>query len=242
MKRKILLTLATITISLITFGQYNIGLRLDDGFSRIFDTYKPLNATLTTQNQPSWLFGVYCTYHLNNTFTFGTEILYVKINGKETATTNIYDASGNTIAQGSDIINSHISYVSVPAYFGIMLKKFTINLGAQVLLDFGNNGLETCQITEGRNDTSWNNKINNFYIKGVNIVPRIGVVYDCSTKFSIEGSYFCGINNTLRTCIADRKWRVQQLTVGFRFKLYSRIKKNKQTIEPITKTYLPANR
>lgn len=188
----------------------------------MYDSYTPVNFTHTIQNQQSGQFGVYCLYHINNTFTFGTELFFVKINGKETDTRYVYDTINKNMAQCSDIFYTHFSYISVPAYFGIILKKLTINIGAQVLLDFGTKGLEKFQITEGRSDTSWSNKIDLLPIKGVNVVPRLGVVYDLTNKLSIEASYYHGINNILRKSVPDRKWRAQQLTVGLRFKLYSK--------------------
>jgi hypothetical protein len=220
LKRRILLTLATLTVCMFTYGQYDIGIKLGGGYSRMYDSYTPLNFTHTMQFQPSGQFGFYCLYHINSTFSFGTELFFVRINGKETNTRIVYDSLNKANAQGTDIFHTHISYVAVPAYFGIVIKKFTINVGAQVLLRFHTNGLETFKITEGRIDTSWSNKIDSLPIKGINIVPRLGVVYQLTNRFSVEATYYCGINNILKSCITDRTWRTQQITMGVRFKLY----------------------
>jgi len=68
---------------------------------------------------------------------------------------------------------------------------------------------------------TWDRHSGKLNIDSYDYGVRAGLLFKLSDKFSIEANYYYGINNILKIYINNMKWKVQQMTVGLRYKFIS---------------------
>ncbi len=207
--------------SLLSFSQHDFGVKVNGGVSKITSKF---NSDITTQKfyfVPSGQAGFFYSFSIKKSF-IGAETLFSQIEGKERLSIPIVDNNGNSAGEDLDIVYRHISYLSLPIYYGFKFKKLIINLGIQSSLALASSGEERGQfggIVVSNNFTKLN--IDN-YDFGI----RAGIFVSLSKKFSLEVNYYYGINNILSNSvnIPNWSWKVQQATIGIRYKLFSKEK------------------
>lgn len=76
-------------------------------------------------------------------------------------------------------------------------------------------------IVDGVSETV-ENRYDNIYIKNFDFGPKAGVIYKLNEKLAIEGTYYYGINNLLKGDPILWKSKIQQLTLGIRYTLWTK--------------------
>ena len=222
-------TLITLTIYLTSFGQSSIGLKVNGGLSSISNKVAdPFLMSQTVYFRPSGQAGLYYNRSIRTHEVFGVELLFSQIEGKDkTIDTvgNAIDPNGGTVRLTSVYTTSkHISYLTLPIYYGITFKKFTFAVGAQVSARLIGKAEQTMQSNydfEAANlltPKSANYSTNRLHIKDMDFGETIRIIYNVTGKFGIEANYYYGLNN-----IYPRKsqtvWRTQQITLGLRYRI-----------------------
>lgn len=225
MKNILLITL--LATNLTVFGQHNFGLKANGGLSKISTN---LNSSISTiPFVPSGHGGLFYNLQLGDKSLLGAELLFIQIEGKERIETPEID---HGIPTGELIINNfwrHISYIGLPIYYGLKIKKLTINLGFQASFTLTSFERKKGQAPYNGGIITWDNKYDKLYIDSYDFGPRAGLIFNLTDKFAIEGMYYYGINNILDNDITiDRTWRVQQVTVGFRYAFPTKTKNEKE--------------
>lgn len=226
MKRQLTL-LTMLIINLTVFGQHNLGLKVNGGPSKI--SYHGFSTFTTLKNQfaLSGQGGLFYNLQLGNKAQFGAELLFIQIQGKGRTESDVTDPDGNPTGE-LQIANTwtHISYIGIPIYYGLKIKKLTLNLGFQVSFTLASGGREKVQVTDNGSIRTINRKFDKMNIDNYDFGPRAGVIFNLSDKFAIEGLYYYGINNILLgNNVPDITCRVQQATVGLRYTFMRTFKK-----------------
>jgi len=217
--KKIVIILAALTICLSSNGQHDIGLKLNGGLSYL---NTKIQSNITNQKIyfcPSGQGGLFYNFHFLDKYMVGAELLFIQIEGKEYFEIPFTDETGNLTGEyGSENFWHHISYLGVPVYFGYSIKKFNINLGFQINFALTGSAREKGQAIYHGDLSTWENKYYTLGIDRYDFGPRAGLIFNLSKRLSIETNYYYGLNNILKNHLGTWKWKVQQLTVGLRYK------------------------
>ncbi|HEY3371570.1 MAG TPA: porin family protein [Prolixibacteraceae bacterium] len=215
-----------IVFGLNTFGQQQFGIKVSGGLSQITNSMKSSNYNITPSFVPSGLGGLYCNLSLGKNISFGTELIFSQIEGKEELVVERIMMEGNNLGHFTGITYRHISYLSLPVYFGYTIKRLTINGGFQISYALASSGRKKENLTFygfPRDETNSSNvKIDDIYIKKFDFGPRAGIVYHLTDRLAVEGTYYYGIHNIQNEDPEYGEWKVQQMTLGIRYSLWSK--------------------
>jgi opacity protein-like surface antigen len=206
---------------LVVPAQQDFGVKLNGGISKV-----EANRNLTNPTKlgfaPSGHGGLFYNLHLGKRSSIGLELLFMQIEGKEHMKIIYTDRFGVPTGEyGTDDLNYHISYLSLPIYYGFKVKKFTFNIGAQAGIVLANNAREKTRVSYNGEPLSLENE-GRMNIDVYDFGARAGIIYNLYKKFSVEAVYYYGINNILaKTAPAGWNWTVQQLTLGVRYKIFT---------------------
>jgi opacity protein-like surface antigen len=215
-------------------AQHDFGFKANGGLSCL--SVK----TETTQTQvpkfyfvPSGQGGLFYRFNFKDKFSFSTEFLFVQIEGKETLKLPLTDQNGNLTGNYSDgTIYRHISYLGIPLYLGYTFKKVNINFGLQANFTLSSSAESKGQVNYNGQLYTWDNKSDKLYINSTDYGIFIGLVFKLTDKFSIESNYYYGLTNLIKDSqlANDWTWKVQQVTMGLRYKLFS-LKPNSESVQ-----------
>ncbi len=224
--RQLLFFIIALTVHLSVFGQHDIGLKVNGGMC-YFSTKSRSSQQQETQKffyRPSGQCGFFYNYCFKNKLLIGTEALFMPIEGKEYLKFPLTDEHGNYTGDYSEgNIYRRIFYLGVPVYVGYGFKKFNVNLGVQANIVMASSGEDRGQAIYQGQLYTWHNKSNGLGINRLDCGARIGMLYKLSKTFSIEANYYYGITNLIKNKVLRDylTWKVQQLTIGVRYKLFS---------------------
>lgn len=224
-----------ITLSINTFGQHQLGVKVSGGISRIYGTLKFRNlppSNMSTSFSPSFLAGLYYSHPMGQKSSLGAELLFSQVEGGQTFDWD-YTALGYPSIEGtqSDFTYESISYVSLPVYYGYTFNKLTFNAGFQISYAFSSSGCNesnydyTLIAEDGSrqvNKGSWTHELDDLDIKDFDFGPRVGIIYQLTNRLSMEGMFYYGINNIKPTNSSEEELKIQQMTVGIRYGLWSK--------------------
>lgn len=217
------------------YGQQNIGIKANGGLSRIF-IYDNSTQQIVQKSYfvPSGQGGLFYNLPLGNKSLLGSELLFVQIEGKERIEIPFTDQLGNPTGEfGIDNIDRHISYIGLPIYYGFKVKKLILNLGIQTSFTLVSSAREKGQSPDGYGGiNTWDNKSDKLNIDAFDFGARAGLIFNLTNRFAVEGTYYYGINNILKKNIynTELKWKIQQMTIGLRYTLFTIKKKGDKEI------------
>ena len=222
-----------IAYSINAFGQ-QFGVTIRGGISRIYGQLESRNypqPTMTTSFSPSFQAGIYFKLPTGKSSSIGTELLYSKVQGEQTFEWD-YKGAGFEY-YGSHITSEHISWLSLPVYYGVTFKRFTFNAGIQIsyaLLSSGRSELDYVQIIPYENEDpitrlgGTHRELDDLDIKAFDFGPRVGGIYQLTNRLSLEGMFYYGLSNINQLKSYEEALKVQQMTVGMRYSLWSKLK------------------
>ncbi|MHB8260870.1 MAG: outer membrane beta-barrel protein [Bacteroidia bacterium] len=222
MKRLVVLSVILLFNQTI-FGQQYFGIKANGGLSRIYTGGEPTPLYV----MPSYQGGLFYNLHLGKKSLLGAELLFMQIEGKEHSITEenpLMLPTGQLITTDT---YQHISYLSLPIYYGIKVKRFTFNIGLQtsvVLMSSGEQTVQTKDITSSQivvSSSTSSYKTNNLPIKQFAFGEVTKITYNLTNTFAIEANYYWGLSNiyknTSSVYAGITLWRTQQLTIGLRY-------------------------
>ena len=177
-------------VNIITFGQHNLGSKLNGGVSKVNNTIKISNGTIYNQFAPSGQIGLFYNFDFTKKSSFNIELLFNQIEGKERTEFDLTDEYGGVIGNVKIDFNKHLSYISLPIFYGYKLKRFKIELGIQLslLLTSSGNG-QTKMLYNGDNSTS-ENKYDDLLIDNYDYGSILGLSYDITDKIIVVGNFY----------------------------------------------------
>ena len=235
MTRQFFATLIILTIYLTSFGQHDFGFKLSGGLSYLSTKVTgiivdpsisppPPKTAQTFFYMPSGQVGLFYNFHFNKQSVFGVELLFSQIEGKEHDKTPATDFFGNPTGQfvtGNNF--SHISYLSIPLYYGYNYKKISVNVGIQTSFLLHASSQSKFQAPDyNGNIQTFNSSSSELPLKYFDLGLRGGIIYSLTNKFSIEGTYYYGLLNIHEHNYSDAGfvYKVQQMTIGIRYKFF----------------------
>ena len=183
----------------------------------------PENATQTTQFGPSEQAGFFYSFQLDKKSSLSFELLASQIEGKETFKTN-YDYTqwgGNKNDQMTFISYRHISYLSLPVFYGLRFKKLIINAGFQTSYSFSSSERYKSVITLDETIHTVDEKSDDINIKKIDFGPKAELIYNLNERLAIEGSYYYGIHNIQKGDAPIWTLKIQQASLGIRYTLWA---------------------
>lgn len=224
MRRKLTI-IFLLFLNLTVLGQHEIGLKLNIGLSRISKESSisdSENAILNVKSALSGQGGIFYNQHLGNNFVFGSELLFIQIEGRDRLEFDIKDVSLENTGHTTSDLYDHISYLGLPIYCGLTIKNMTINAGFQLSYTLASSGREIYNSNINGANYSGEKGINNLPIDKFDFGPRIGLLYNLNDKFAIEGVCYYGINNILRNQDDENpfSYKIQHATIGLRYKIF----------------------
>ena len=214
------------TFNLQTFGQQQFGIKVSGGLSKITNSMELQDVTFATPFVPSGMVGFYYNLALSKKSSLGAELLFSQIEGKEKWEVDFIDLDGNKVGHGTDLTYRHISYLSLPVYYGFNIKKFTINGGFQISYALASSWREKNVATiNGVPDGTYNynRTTDDINIENIDFGPRAGIIYNLTKKLAVEGTYYYGLNNIQKGDPSYWKLKVQQAALGIRYALWSKV-------------------
>lgn len=172
---------------------------------------------------PSGQGGLYYNFNLREKFSLGGELLFTQIEGKQLYQLSTINKNNQPSYQYADFNSwQHISYLGIPVYFGLNLKKMNFNIGFKANFKLIYSGRMKGQIAYNGSSLQTFDKIDKLNIDSYDFGGRIGLTYRLSDKFRIEANYYYSFNNIISDAIASKlwTWKVQQMTVGLHYKLF----------------------
>ncbi|HTA63348.1 MAG TPA: porin family protein [Bacteroidia bacterium] len=207
-------------------AQPSFGVKINGGVSRISDnSFNPVFSTQKTYFMPSGQAGLFFSLPIRTHEVFGVELLFSQITGKEAETDTVGTFSSNGITNklfSTSTISRNISYLSLPIYYGVKIKKFTVKVGLQVsiaLIGRGHTEMESNFYPKNYYLTLYQNP--KLYIKDAAFGETASITYNLSPKFAIEANYYYELSNLYRNAKLNGStqtvWKYQQITLGLRY-------------------------
>ncbi|MDT8411557.1 MAG: outer membrane beta-barrel protein [Vicingaceae bacterium] len=216
---KIVLSLNFYIICLTTYSQHTVGVNLAGGWSKISTEINSSNLTQDYTFMPSYQGGLSYNFHFNNKSIIGAELLFSKIRGQEHSKSPTTDEFGNPTGQliiGN--VDRHISYLSIPVYYGLNYKKLTVNIGVQTSFVISSSDLATTSAPDGNgNMLYFETKSDKMPIKNFDFGARAGLSFSLTNNITIESFYYYGLLNIHEGNTRIWKWSIQQLAVGIKY-------------------------
>jgi len=212
----------TIYIFLLAFicypaiGQQHLGIKVNGGLSKIQVIDKDNSLNNSNKFILSGNGGLYYNLKLSDRFVFMSELMLVRINGKESFEMNLTDEEIGKIFR-------HITYLGIPLIIGINFNEININVGLLTLYS-----LFSDAETEGSIPLipvfNWDRKYNKLNIDYIDFGPRLGIEYIITDKFLIEGACYIGLYDIAGDSFHYRM-RNQQITIGLKYNIFTLNKK-----------------
>jgi hypothetical protein len=210
-------------LCITAYGQYKWGLKINGGVSRIYNSFASNNSDPNTvyniKFAPSGHAGIFYSSQLGNNSLFGLEVLFSQIRGSEKLELDLIDINQNNVGYSRREIYKNISYIGLPIYYAIKIKRVSVSAGMQVSFAISSNGREEGEAKALEEVIQIKNKFKPLNIKSYDFGPRAGIDFRFNKYWSIEGVYYFGINNIIKESALDQKWRVQQATIGIKYNL-----------------------
>lgn len=212
-----------VTFNLSTFGQRQFGVKINGGVSKITESRENPNISFVTPFVPSGQAGLYYNLLISKNTALGAELLFSQIEGKEISELRLIDVEGNNVGFATTHTYRHISYLILPVYFGFNLQKLTIHAGFQLSYNIaGSDKYKTDATVNGERFKSESTSENNPFSK-YEFGPRTGIYYHLTDRLAVEGIYYFGISNIEKGVPMINELKVQQMTVGVRYALGSKM-------------------
>lgn len=157
--------------------------------------------------------------------SLGAELLFSRVEAKEKWEASLTDENGRNIGHATALFYKHISYLSLPVYYGFNLKKLTINAGFQVSRVLASSGREKNDATINEENVvpyNYDRKVDHINITNFDFGPKAGILYHLTDKLAIEGTYYYTLDNVDSRVPKVGKWKVHQMTLGARYALSSK--------------------
>ncbi|BDX37804.1 hypothetical protein CYCD_11590 [Tenuifilaceae bacterium CYCD] len=217
--RIILSTIIILFIETSIYGQINYGIKSNLGISMIVQNYDN-SSNAKTYIAPSGQIGAFSSLKIKNKSYIGLELLINQIEGREEI---FYETSwswpyNESIGDSKVKFYTHITYISIPTYYELKLNKLILNAGLQFsYCMLSSEKVKVTETVEWGTDT-WEKTNKNLNIDKFNIGSRLGGAYVITSKFSIEGVCYYGLNN-INSSNSTVKSKPLQITVGIRYKI-----------------------
>ncbi len=222
MKKFTFFFMGLIAFSSSAFGQLDVGIMAGGGLSKIIADRNTPNLQTKNSFAPSGQSGFFYCLNVGKKSLIGLNFLFNQIQSKEKTEFPQTDVNANPTG-GFNVFryDYRISYLSIPIYYGFKVKDFTLNLGVQTSFAIMNSVRTSGEVLI--NGSILHTKTyGNLNIDGYDIGPSAGLLFKVSKRIALEGSYYYGLKNILKkTAPPGWDWKVQNISLGIRYKLFS---------------------
>jgi len=239
--KKLSTFLPFLVFNVTVIAQSSFGFKINGGVSRISSNeYDHTYSSQKTYFMPSGQAGVFYNQPIRTHEFFGVELLYSQIQGKEKQVDTVewFGNNGNTHALfTTNTITRNISYLSLPVYYGVTIKKFTVKVGLQISVALARSGKAVVQspadsmgyFSISGATTTNTYKTNKLYVKDGAFGQTASITYNLSPKFALEANYYYELSNLYRNAklngSSETVWKFQQITLGLRYSFLTLKKK-----------------
>ncbi len=228
MNSKQLFLLIAFFLSLEVFGQNDVGFK-----ANIISSFIPFKDVsryqLAWKDQkymisPSGQVGMFYCHKFKNHSFLETDLLFNQVESRTSYTPNMQYDQGSNVNYQIQMLNNgyfeenrmHLSYLSLPVYYGYNAGRCSFLLGFQTSLKLGTS---YTIISHNSGTTSSNGSEVLTNIDNFDYGPKIGFTWRASTYLDLEGTYYYGINNITHDPFNAiyQEWRIRQISIGIRY-------------------------
>ncbi len=228
MKTNFLLFIGSLFFFNNVFGQSDVGFKanITSSFISFKDVSKYQGALANQKNliAPSGQIGMFYSHTFKNRSFIGTDLLFNQVESRTSYTPNMqYDQRSN-MNYLLPVLNNgyyeenrmHLSYLSLPVYYGYKVRRFSFYLGFQTSLKLGTSNTI---VSHSSGTTSSNGSQSLSNIDNLDYGPKVGLTWRVSTFLDLEGSYYHGLNNITYdpSNYNYQEWRIRQVSIGIRY-------------------------
>lgn len=213
-------------ISTNLISQHQFGLTLNPGISKFYNSANVENENNRSVFRFSGNGGLFYRYY-SNSIHFGSDLLFVQIQGKDIMKINFTDANGNIVDQQETEILRNISYIGIPVTIGFIKGKFKPEIGIQFMVPFRERGIDRGDINWNGNNYSWNTIYKDINILNYDFGIIIGSGFKLTEKFDLSFRYYYGFKNIFDgSPQLDWVWNNHQMTFGVKYNILKNKKDN----------------
>ncbi len=228
MKTNIIFAVVSLFIFNNVFGQDDVGFKanLISSFIPFKDvsTYQTALADQKNLISPSGQIGMfYCHTFKNRTF-IGTDLLFNQVESRTSYIPNMQTDQSISNTPSGPFINTdyseeyrmHLTYLSLPVYYGYKISRFSFNLGFQTSLKLGTSYTVKSHSSAGTYSAG-NQALTK--IDNLDYGLKVGLSWKLSTYLDLEGTWYHGLNNITHDPFLSnyREYRIRQLSIGIRY-------------------------
>jgi len=199
-----------------SFGQNNLGVTIQGGFSQI-ESYSETNSFHLAL---TGIAGLSYNYVLSKKSLLNAELIFQQMEDKSNINFNLTDDNGNNVGSFSGHTYKQLSYLGIQCLYGYKINKLTIQLGlriSRIVRDY----LQIKGVADYNGSSTNENLYNQLYLKHFDLGPVGEIQYNLNSKFAIDASYYYGLNNISKNSL-NPVWRIRQLTIGLRYTLITK--------------------
>ena len=210
------------------FGQNDVGFKANiiSSFVPFKDISRYQSAFSNQKNliAPSGQIGFFYSHTFKNHTFIGTDLLFNQVESRTSYKPNMQTDLGMTkhtslpfmINDYSEEYRMHLSYLSLPVYYGYNMQRFSVYLGFQTSLKLGTSFTVKSHYS-GSTYSAGSEKLSN--IDNLDYGPKVGLTWRLSTYLNLEGTWYYGLNNiTHDEFLANyREYRIRQISIGIRY-------------------------
>ena len=208
-----------LSMTLELFSQDELGVKLDFGASVISNSFVDKLDNWSVNKAPSGNIGIVYNHHFLSNSILGLELVYMHVESRELINDIVYtDSKGNALAYGTGKMRKRISYFTMPVYYGYKFSKWSVNAGFQFSMVISSSA--EVKVQSDYYDYSYSEDMP---LNKMDYGPRIGLNWQMSDKFSLEGMYYRGMKNIFRNSGHGEDaniWKVEQFVLGIQYTFY----------------------
>lgn len=187
---------------------------------------------------PSANFGIYYHLHTNKKSLFGLDVMVMQLNARQSGTASgymyVYNSTRTALIWTDYrlfyLTKYQLTYLCLPIYYGLMLRRLTLYAGVQVgfsLRTYFENYNLRYYPSLNQNESidqraTFHGPFNSFR---QNYGLRGELEYRLNDRLAISGAYYSGVNQLVLQDLFTRyngwrSWKLQQIALGVRYRLY----------------------
>jgi len=207
------------------FGQSDIGFKASVISSFVaFRDVSDLHIAIANQKNlisPSGQIGFFYSHTFNKKSSFETDLMFNQVESRTSYDQNMlnYNEGLSAASYNSDYREEsrmHLSYLSLPVYYGYKIRKFTFYLGFQTSLKLGAS-YTIVSHSSGYTLSGGSQPLSN--IDNIDYGPKAGITWRLSNYLNLEGNWYYGLNNITHDPDLKnyREYRIRQVSLGIRY-------------------------
>jgi len=158
---------------------------------------------------------------INTSSSVGLELLWIQIEGKESTNDKIIkNQNGDAIGKISDELRLHSSYLGIPFYYKVQLKKVGIKVGFQAMFFLFANSSYSAEGVIYNDPVDIKKEKEDIKFDKLDYGPKLGLSYQLNKVLTARLDYYHGLSNISNMDLPLER-KNKQISLGIQYTFYS---------------------